>query len=90
MMKHVFNRKLSLHWLLVNLTFSICLMIFFVHSDAVMTLSDEDVSDSDDDMISCHICLLRFNTTDRKPKYLDCNMSYKSLLNFKANCSVSV
>ncbi|XP_046636653.1 uncharacterized protein LOC124315198 isoform X1 [Daphnia pulicaria] len=38
-----------------------------------MTLSDEDVSDSDDDMISCHICLLRFNTTDRKPKYLDCH-----------------
>ena len=45
----------------------------FYFCDFVNSVSDENVSDSsDDDMISCQICLLRFNTKNRKPKYLDC------------------
>ena len=34
---------------------------------------DEYLDDSDEDLISCHVCLWRFNDGDRKPKFLDCH-----------------
>lgn len=45
------------------------LLVFMTEN---MASGDESLSDSDDDMICCHICLLRFNEIDRKPKFLDC------------------
>ncbi|KZS12694.1 Uncharacterized protein APZ42_022876 [Daphnia magna] len=62
-----------------------------VMSSVSMELSDENMSDSDDDMISCHICLLKFNTGSRKPKYLDCHhyFCFTCIQAFSKNDSIS-
>ncbi len=36
------------------------------------SIVEEEVSDTDEDMITCHVCLMRFNMTEQKPKSLDC------------------
>lgn len=34
------------------------------------------MEDVDEDLISCHVCLLRFDEELHKPKYLDCHHSF--------------
>ena len=33
---------------------------------------EEQVPYTDEEMITCHVCLMRFNLTEQKPKSLDC------------------
>ena len=54
-----------------------------------MSSSDED-HDEAEEMLCCHVCLLKYNNLDRLPKFLDCNYKlfiwYKELLYLNIIC----
>ena len=43
-------------------------------------MASSDGSDSDDEMVSCQVCIIRFNQVVKKPKYLDCKILFLCLL----------
>jgi len=52
--------------------------------------TEQPAAPDDEDLITCHVCLLRFNEANQKPKFLDCHHYFciKCIQSFSETTSI--
>jgi hypothetical protein len=50
--------------------------VLFHLAEVVHNMASSDGSDSDEEMVACQVCIIKFNQVVKKPKYLDCKVPF--------------